>query len=83
MVSTEEEVVVAVVAEVVATRVAAVAEEVGGDLATRAVVEVPLHLFEVATVAAEDRMTVVGLGDVPEEGMCFARLTSIMVNLPL
>lgn len=63
MVSNEEEAAGAVVAEVV-----------GGDLLTHEVVEVPPHRFEAATVVAEDFMTVVGLGDAPGEGMCFARL---------
>lgn len=68
MVSTEEEVVHGVVAE-----------EVGEDLLTYEVVEGPLH-FEVATVVAEDIMTVVDQGDAPEEGECFARLPSIPIN---
>lgn len=70
MVSTGEEVVVAV------------AEEVGGDLPTLVVVEVPLHTSEVVIAVAEDFRTVVGLG-APEEGKCFARLLSVPVNLPL
>ena len=66
MVSTEGE-----VADAVA------AEEVGEDLLTHEVEEVR---FEAATVVAEDSMTVVGLGDAPGEGMCFARLQSALVN---
>lgn len=67
MVSTEEEVALGVVAEV------------GEDLLIYGVVVVSLHL-EVATVVAEDIMTVVGLGDVPEAGMYFVRLPSAPVN---
>lgn len=69
MVSTEEEV------------VGAVEEVVGEDLLTPVVVEVTLHLFEVAIAEAGDFMTVVGLGAaVPEEGMCFVRLSSVPAN---
>lgn len=54
-------------------------EEVGEDLPTHEVVGVPLHLFEVVTVAAED-FVAVRLGDALEEGMCFPRLTGVPLN---
>jgi hypothetical protein len=69
VVSTEEEVADAVVAVVV-----------GEDLLTHGVVEVPR--FEAATVVGEDSMTVVGLGDAPGGGMCFAHLQRAPVNPP-
>lgn len=67
----------------VAAVLAVLAEEVGVDLPRCVVVVVPLHLSEVATVVAagEDFEAAV---DAPEEGMCFASLTTTPVtrNLP-
>lgn len=57
------------------------AEEVGEDLPTPVVVEVLLHLSEVATVVVEGFMTVAGLEDALGEGTCFARSSNVPVNV--